>query len=116
MISFTFSALSPIYQRESIACLPFTSSWTFAVRFFAIFAPFCGYFVFCLPFASLREILSLSFCALCALLRLSRLCYRLFAERISFELANGFFDAAGARFLGLGAFDRYDDRLFFAVG
>lgn len=52
----------------------------------------------------------------CALLRLSRLCYRLFAERVSFELVNGFFDAAGARFWGLGTFDRYDDSLFFAVG
>jgi hypothetical protein len=56
------------------------------------------------------------FCALCALLRLSRLCYRLFAERVSFELVNSFFDAAGARFWGLGTFDRYGDRLFFAVG
>ena len=52
----------------------------------------------------------------CDLLRLSRLCYRLFAERVSFELVNSFFDAAGARFWGLGTFDRYGDRLFFAVG
>jgi hypothetical protein len=72
----------------------------------------CGSFVVRVnsrPFAVL-------FCALCALLRLSRLCYRLFAERVSFELTNRFFDAAGARFWGLGTFDRYGDRLFFAVG
>jgi hypothetical protein len=39
-----------------------------------------------------------------------------FVVRVSFELVNGFFDAAGTRFWGLGAFDRYGDRLFFAVG
>jgi hypothetical protein len=72
----------------------------------------CGSFVVRVnsrPFAVL-------FCALCALLRLSRLCYLVFAERVSFELVNGFFDAAGARFWGLGTSDRYGDRLFFAVG
>jgi len=69
-----------------------------------------------LLFASIRVHSRSLVCPLCALLRLSRLGYRLLAERVSFELVNGFFDAPGARFWGLGAFDRYDDRLFFAMG
>ena len=89
---FAVHLFSCSYLRKSASiCGSFVvrvHSRAFAVTF-AFFAPFRGYPVFVIGYL---------------------------AERVSFELVNGFFDAAGARFWGLGTFDRYDDRLFFAMG